>query len=65
MHVMWRCFAISVFEALLLDRTPPGFIKIPGDHIKLETPVTIPTTEVKQLKPMVLAKTERVGRCRD
>ena len=45
------------------DPTLPyiDMIKMSGDHIELETPVPIPTTEVKQLKPMVLAKTERVG----
>ena len=60
-----RCFAIVFLSHCSSAlRTPLSFFeKTPGDYIELETPVTIPTTEVKQFKPMVLAKTERVGHC--
>jgi hypothetical protein len=63
-----HCFAIIVLQ--VVEQKPvadPTLLikKVPGDHIELETPVPIPTTEVKQLKPMVLANTERVGSCQD
>ena len=38
--------------------------KMSGNHSWLETPVPIPNTEVKQLVPMILGYSEKVGCCR-
>ena len=34
--------------------SPSAHKRIPGAHTELATPVTIPTTEVKQLGPMIV-----------